>query len=167
MDGINYYVLFLAALIPLAVGAFYYSPLLFQNSWMSASGMTEEKIKTGNMAVIFGLSYIFSLFIAAFIAQFAIHQATLPGLFSGSEAFDVSAAEAEAFVEDFLTKYGHVHRTFTHGMVHGGFATVIIAFPIIAINSLFERRGWKYIWIHTGYWFISLMLMGGVVCAFL
>jgi len=66
-----------------------------------------------------------------------------------------------------MTKYGEVHRTFTHGMVHGGMGTIFIAFPIIAINGLFERRSWKYILIHTGYWLISLVLMGGVICAFL
>ncbi|MEM1124806.1 MAG: DUF1761 domain-containing protein, partial [Bacteroidota bacterium] len=33
------------------------------------------------------------------------------------------------------------------------------------MNALFERRGWKYIWIHTGYWFITLALIGGLLCA--
>jgi len=163
----NYYVPFLAALIPLAVGSVYYSPMLFANPWMKAAGVTEEKLKTGNMILIFGLSYLFSLFIAGFLIQFTIHQAVLPGLFNGAEKYGISVAEGEAFISSFMEKYGHVHRSFSHGVVHGIIATLMFAFPIIAINSLFERRGWKYILIHAGYWLITLTLMGGVICAFL
>jgi hypothetical protein len=36
---------------------------------------------------------------------------------------------------------------------------------MIAINGLFERKSWQYIFIHSGYWIISLMIMGAVVCA--
>lgn len=162
----NFYIPFLAALIPLAIGAVYYSPMLFQNAWMSTSGVTEDKMKSGNMILIFGLTYLFSLFICGFLIQFVIHQAGLPGLFNGAEKYGVTAAEGEAFVNSFMEKYGHVHRSFPHGVVHGIIATIMFAFPIIAINSLFERKSWKYIFIHTGYWLICLALMGGVICAF-
>jgi hypothetical protein len=35
-----------------------------------------------------------------------------------------------------------------------------------ATNALFERKGWKYIWINTGYWVITVSIMGGILCAF-
>ena len=167
MEEINLYIPFLAALIPLAVGAIYYSSPVLGNTWMKVSGTTEEKIKTGNMALIFGLTYLFSLIIAGFLIQFTIHQAVLPGLFVDAEKYGVTAAEGEAFLSSFMEKYSHVHRSFPHGMVHGIIATIMFALPLISINALFERRGWKYILIHTGYWLISLMLMGGVICKFL
>lgn len=163
----NFIVIFLAALIPLAVGAFYYSPALFQNAWMKASGMTEEKMKGGNMLLIFGLTYLFSLFLAGALITFTIHQADVPSIFVGAEKYGITAAEAEAFLKEFMEKYGHLHRNFTHGLVHGIIATIFFIFPIIAINSLFERRSWKYILMHTGYWLISASLMGGVLCQFL
>ncbi len=163
----NYYVPFLAALIPMVIGAIYYSPALFGNTWMKASGMTEEKIKTGNMALIFGLAYFFSLMIAGILITFTIHQGNVEALFVGAEKFNISAAEAEAFVTNFNEKYGHLHRTFSHGCVHGGIVAMFLAFPLISIISLFERRSWKYVLVHTGYWFISLVLMGGVISAFL
>lgn len=166
MEGPHFYIPFLAALIPLAVGALYYSPMLFQNAWMSASGMTEEKIKTGNMALIFGLTYLFSLFLTGFLISFSIHQASIPGLFVDSEKFGIAAADASAFIENFQANYGHLHRTFSHGVVHGIVASIFVALPLIGINALYERRGWKYILIHTGYWSISLILMSGVICAF-
>lgn len=34
------------------------------------------------------------------------------------------------------------------------------------INALFERRGFKYIAIHTGYWLITLAIIGGLMCQF-
>jgi hypothetical protein len=43
---------------------------------------------------------------------------------------------------------------------------LFFAFPIVGINGLFERKSWKYIFIHAGYWMLTLMLMGGIVCAF-
>lgn len=166
MEEVNIYIPFIAALIPLIVGAVYYNPNVFGTIWMRVSGTTEEKIKSGNMALIFGLSYLFSLVIAGFLIQFTIHQAALPGLFVESQNFGISAEQAEAFLNEFNTSYGHLHRTFSHGAVHGLIACLMFAFPLIAINSLFERRGWKYIWVHTGYWLISLILMGGVICAY-
>lgn len=163
----NVIVLFLAALIPLAVGAFYYSPLLFQNAWMKASGTTEEKVKSGNMILIFALTYLLSLFLAGALMSFTIHQASIPGLFVGAEKFNIPAAEAEAFIKNFQENYGKLHRTFTHGMVHGIIATIAFILPIIGINALFERRGFRYVLIHFGYWLISATLMGGVICQFL
>ena len=167
MEDLNYYILFLAALIPLAVGAVYYAPPVLGNTWMKVSGTTEAQIQSSNMILIFGLSYLFGLFISAFMMGYAIHQFNVPSLFVNAEKFGVSAAEGQTFIENFLEKYGHLHRTFSHGAVHGGFATILFALPLIAINALFERRGWKYVAVHFGYWFITLILMGGVICAYI
>jgi len=65
----------------------------------------------------------------------------------------------------FMEKYGDRHRTFGHGAAHGIFFSIFIALPLIAVNALFERRGWKYIMIHWGYWMISSILIGGLLCA--
>lgn len=64
-------------------------------------------------------------------------------------------------------EYVGLHRSFGHGAVHGTIAAVLAALPIISINSLFERRGWKYILVHFGYWLITMILMSGAVCQFL
>ena len=58
----NVWVLFVAALIPLITGAVWYNPKVFGNAWLKTSGLTEEEAQSGNMAVIFGLSYVFGLF---------------------------------------------------------------------------------------------------------
>jgi lysylphosphatidylglycerol synthetase-like protein (DUF2156 family) len=57
-------------------------------------------------------------------------------------------------------------RTFKHGAFHGIIATIGLVLPIIGINALFERRGFKYIALHVGYWLVCLILMGGFICQF-
>jgi hypothetical protein len=38
--------------------------------------------------------------------------------------------------------------------------------PTLGILSLFERKSFKYVAIHVGYYLITLGLMGGLVCAY-
>ena len=62
---------------------------------------------------------------------------------------------------------GTAFRTFGHGALHGFFTGLFIVLPILGTNALFEQKGWKYVWINTGYWAITLMLMGGLICAWI
>ena len=62
--------------------------------------------------------------------------------------------------------YGNDFRTFKHGALHGTLTGVGIALPVVAINAMFEKRGFKYIAIHAGYWILTLLLMGGIICQF-
>ena len=63
---INFLILFGSAFIPLVIGSLWYSKALFGNTWMKASGMTEEKVNSGNMALILGLALMCGV-----ICQFA------------------------------------------------------------------------------------------------
>ncbi|MBP9069986.1 MAG: DUF1761 domain-containing protein, partial [Bacteroidia bacterium] len=49
-------------------------------------------------------------------------------------------------------------------MLHGALGGVLIALPILGTNAMFERKGFKYIAINCGYWIITMMVMGGIVC---
>lgn len=70
MDGINWLAVVAAALSTFLIGGLWYSPLLFGKAWMKANGFTEEGLKTGNPAVMFGVSGLFSLIMAANLAAF-------------------------------------------------------------------------------------------------
>ena len=50
---LNFLAILVAAIVPLFIGFIWYGPMLFQNAWMREAGMTEEKMKSSNMAVIF------------------------------------------------------------------------------------------------------------------
>jgi hypothetical protein len=158
---INFLAILVAALVPLVMGFIWYNPKTFGNAWMRESGLTEESLKGGNMAVIFGLTFVFS-FLIAFALQFlTIHQTGALGMVGG----DVSKAlpSYTAFMED----YGMAFRTFKHGALHGFLGGVLFLFPVMAINALFERKSWKYILINSAYWLISVTIMGGIVCGWI
>lgn len=162
----NFPIFFAAALIPMVIGAIWYNPKVLGSPWMKASGVTEEQVRTGNMVLIFGLAYLFSFFLAFGLQFLVIHQAGFMGLFVADPAFAVEGSEMSTYVNNFMEKYGNRHRSFGHGALHGGMASIMFALPLVGILGLFERRGWRYVLLHFGYWFITLILMGGVICQF-
>lgn len=150
-----------AALSTFVVGMIWYNPKVFGNAWMHSAGLTEEKLRSSgrNMGLVFFLCFVFAFF-AAFILQFlVIHQWGASGMIGG----DPSTAKPS--YEAFMADYGTAFRTFKHGAFHGTFAGVFLAFPMVAIQALFEMKPWKYIFINSGYWIVCFALMGGILCA--
>lgn len=160
MLKMNIPIVLLAGLIPILIGMFWYSKALFGNAWMRINRFREEDMKGANMAVIFGCALIFSMMLSFFLTNMVTHQFVLYQILGGQP----SNPTDQAWLESSLQAYGHRHRTFGHGALHGGLIALFFALPIIGILALFERRGWKYIAIHFGYWFVTFILMGGVLC---
>jgi hypothetical protein len=164
----NLIVILLTALVPMLTGFIWYHKSVFGTAWSKAAGMTEEKMKGGNMPLIFGLSYLLSFFLAFALYFVVIHQAHLASIVMnepGIRNFDPTS-EAGKMVSDFMTRYGTNFRTFKHGALHGTIAGITIALPIIGTNALFERKSFKYVAINAGYWILTIALMGGCICAF-
>lgn len=159
----NFYMYFVAALIPMIVGFIYYHPKVAGNAWMKSNGFTMESLEGGNMAVIMGTAYLLSFFLAFGMTGSVIHQSGVASLMM-PEVMESGSAIQQEFNE-LMVKYGGRYRTFSHGLLHGFFNALFFALPLIGINAAFERRGWKYVLIHFGYWAITLMLMGGLLCA--
>ena len=155
---LNLGIIALAAIIPLIVGSVWYNPKVLGNVWMKASGLSEDYLKKGNMMVIFGLTYVLCIMLGIVVTNMVIHQNGVASIFA--EISD------KADFNDFISKYGGLYRTFKHGVFHGVLVSLFFVLPVVGIISLFERRGFKYIAIHVGYWMISLALMGGVICQF-
>lgn len=159
---LNLPVLLGAALIPTIVGFLYYNPKFgFGKVWMSASGVTEEMAKTGNMVVIFGVSIFLSVLLSVSVNFNVIHQTGIDSLFNG-----MTDAASVAYLASFHETYGHIHRSFGHGALHGTIMGLFLVLPILGTNALFERKGFKYIAVNVGYWIVTLALMGGVICQF-
>lgn len=66
MPEFNIWAVITAAVSSFVLGGLWYSPLLFGKAWQRATGLTDEQIQGGNMALIFGLSLLLCL-IAAFV----------------------------------------------------------------------------------------------------
>lgn len=159
---INFVALFLAAIVTLVTGFIWYNPKVFGTIWMKENNLTQEELKKGNMLKIFGLTYIFSLMITMTLMSLTIHQSGAIGMVGGPPLIDSAKPSFAAFMAD----YGMAYRTFKHGALHGFMSGLFFAFPLIGINGLFERKSWKYIFIHSGYWILTLTLMGGIICGF-
>ncbi|MFN0202821.1 MAG: DUF1761 domain-containing protein [Bacteroidia bacterium] len=156
----------IAALIPLLVGFIYYNPSVMGNAWMKEAGLKEEQLKNSNMAVIFGLVFVFSFMLAMTMISLTIHQVSIGSIFQGNPDFGTEGTELNTWYKGFMAKYGMNFRTFKHGALHGVFSSIFLVLPLVSIISLFERRSWKYVFIHVGYWAITMALMGGFVCQF-
>lgn len=132
---INIWAVLVATLSTFLVGWIWYGPL-FGKAWMSASGVTEEQAKQGNMVKIFGLAFIFELIMAFNLAMF---------LTGSPEAAAQVDAGTGAFY-GFLTGFGWI-------------------FFALAVNSLYEQKSWKYILINGGYWSVAFTVMGLIIGA--
>lgn len=133
---LNFWAILVATLSTFVIGGLWYSPMLFGNAWMNAAGVSEQEIQEGNKAKIFGLAFIFELIMAFNLAMF---------LTGSPEAAEQMNAGAGAFY-GFLTGFGWIFFT-------------------LAVNSLYEYRPWKYIFINGGYWTIAFTLMGLILGA--
>lgn len=160
----NLLILAAAALVPIVMGFIWYNPKTFGTAWMNASGLTEEKMKGANMPLIFGLTYVLSFFIAAMLFSVVVHQSAYHSLLAGEAGYGEPGSDVTMMIDQFMKTYGGHFRTFKHGALHGGILGTLVITPIIAINAMFERKGFKYIAINGGYWIVSLILMGGIIC---
>lgn len=154
----NFLAILVAALVPLITGFIWYNPKLVGNAWMKEAGLTEEKMKNANMGKVFVITLILSVLMAFFMQFVTIHQYGASGMIGGNEAY----AKPSYFA--FMRDYGTAYRSFGHGALHGFITVLFLVFPLFAINAMFERKSWKYIFINVGYWVITITIMGGIVC---
>lgn len=163
----NFLVIALAAIVPMITGFIWYNPKVMGTAWMREAGLTEDQLKGGNMGMIFGLSYVFSFLLAIGISSIVVHQYHLQSILMNEPGFTEQGSDINLYFMDFMSKYGENFRTFKHGVLHGFIASVMVVLPILATNAMFERKSFKYIWINTGYWAITISLMGGILCQWL
>ncbi len=70
ISKINYLAVLVAALSSFLIGYLWYAPFSFAKIWMKEAGLSVEKLKQGNVAMTFGLSFILSLIICFNLAAF-------------------------------------------------------------------------------------------------
>ncbi len=163
---INFLALIVSAVITLPIGFAWYHPKVFGTAWMKSIGATEESMKKGpNMGLIFILSVVFAFLVSFSMNSIVIHQNAIYSVLGDHKEVWMPGAKLELSLNGQLQDYEHSFRTFKHGALHGFLAGLFFVTPIIGTNALFERKGFKYIAINGGYWIVSLMIMGGIICA--
>lgn len=124
---LNHLAVFAAALSTFLTGGLWYSPILFGKAWQKENKLSDEDLKNGNMALIFGLSFLFSVLMAYNLA-----------FFLADPAVDVVFGA----VYGLLTGFGWVtmgiliislfeRRSFKYMLINGGYMTV--AFTVMGV----------------------------------
>ncbi len=85
--SINWIAVAIAVIAPFMLGALWYGPL-FGKAWMEEMGFTEESIKAGNPAKIYGFALLLNVVMVVNLAMFLGPEANLmfgmmAGLFTG------------------------------------------------------------------------------------
>ena len=70
MPEVNYLAVLAAAVATFARGGLWFSPALFGKVWQREAGVTEDKMKSANMPLIFGLTFVLALIAAWVFALF-------------------------------------------------------------------------------------------------
>ena len=157
---INFLSLLLAALSTLVIGFVWYHPKVFGTIWMKESGMTEEKMKGANMALIFGLSLLYAFLISFILQVLVIHQFGALGMIGGPDLIP----NAKPSYAEFMADYGNAFRTYQHGALHGFITGLFLALPVIGTNAVYERRSFKYTMVTAGFWTVCFTIMGAIIC---
>ena len=93
MFDVNWLGVVLAALAGFVVGGIWYGPIMGKK-WMGAVGLTEEQIREGNMGLIYGGAFAFSLLASWVLAHtflsYAVYGADLSVLAKVLTAFGVA-----------------------------------------------------------------------------
>src|SRR5688572_27171927 len=70
MPEVNYLAVLTAAIASFILGGIWYSPVLFAKTWQREAGLSEEQLKSANMALIFGLAFVCSVIASLVFALF-------------------------------------------------------------------------------------------------
>jgi hypothetical protein len=156
---INFLAVLFAGLSIFLTGGIYYHPKVMGTAWMKASYLSVDDLNKGGMTKLFISCFLLSLLIGLILNPIVIHQFGPLGMIGGPQFIESAKPSYAAFMQD----YGDAYRTFKHGALHGFMTALFLVFPILGINALLERKSWKYIGIHSGYWLIALTIAGGII----
>ncbi len=163
MEQANWFILPIAALLPLLLGFIWYHPNVFGTKLAQLNGETSiQKPSLGKIALI----YLFSFLLAYILTLMSVHQTAIFQLFFMDPELANTNSQYNAFINDFMKTYGDRHRSFGHGMVHGAEAGLLFGLAFIGITSLMQNKSLKFVWIHLVFWVLCCSLMAGVVCQF-
>ena len=119
MPEVNFIAIAVAGVASFLLGGLWYSPVLFGKAWQREAGVTDAQLKSGNMALIFGVALILCLLAAWMFATFLGPRPSLMlGFGAGFSAglFWVAAS--------FGINYLFERRSFKLFCINGGYHTV-------------------------------------------
>ena len=126
MPEVNYLAVIAAAVATFLLGGLWYSPVLLGKVWQREAGVSDEQMKSANMAMIFGLTFVLSL-VAAWV--FALFLGPRPPMALGLGAgFSAGLCWVAA---SFGINYLFERRSLKLWLINGGYHT--LQFTIIGL----------------------------------
>ena len=119
MPAVNWLAVVAAALSMFALGAVWYSPLLFVKPWAKAAGLEVDYDKRGNFAMILGISFDLTLVMAANLAFFVAGVTELVAVIGYAVAAGLGWAALSLWVISLFER-----RPFAYVLINGGYLTV-------------------------------------------
>jgi hypothetical protein len=120
---INIWAVLVAALANFVIGGVWYSPALFQRAWMNANGFEDADLQKGSPSMIFGVSFLFCLIMAANLAAFlAGPETTLGFAIAAGVAAGLGWAALGLGVVALFER-----RPWSYILINGGYLTVSFA----------------------------------------
>lgn len=131
MSSINWIAVIVAAILNFVLGGLWYSPMLFGKQWQRENKLSDEDIKRGNMAKIFGFSLLWSLVMSANLGMFLA---------------DPKTELAWGIIAGFLTGFGWVamaiftiglfeRKTTKYMLINAGYMTVSFTIMGLVIGA--------------------------------
>ena len=119
MPEVNLLAVLACGVSSLVLGGIWYSPMLFAGPWQRAAGLSDERAKSGNMALIFGGAFVLSL-VAAYV--FAMFLGNQMGLGAATAAgFSAGLCWVAA---SYGISYLFERRPLTLWLINGGYHTI-------------------------------------------
>jgi len=126
MPEVNYLAVIAAAVATFLLGGLWYSPVLLGKVWQREAGVSDEQMKSANMAMIFGLTFVLSL-VAAWV--FALFLGPRPPMALGLGAgFSAGLCWVAA---SFGINYLFERRSLKLWLINGGYHT--LQFTIVGL----------------------------------
>jgi hypothetical protein len=120
---INHLAVFVCALMSLAIGALWYSPLLFFKAWQKETGLSDEQVARANPLKTYSLT-LFLAWVISYNLAFFLGEAKTDwkwGLIAGLLAGVGWATTMFVIISLFE------QRSFKHMLINGGYITVYFA----------------------------------------
>lgn len=136
---INWLAYGIAVVAQMVLGFIWFHPAVMGKMWAKACGVTVEEMKPSNPGLTYGLTIIYTLVFTFWL----MINVTGPGQ-------DVAPD-------------GHSFHTFQHGVAHALLLTIMVITPVIGTPALFEKKGFSYMVVQVGYWFIRMAAAQGIL----
>ena len=141
MDAVNYSAVLVAAIAAFVIGGLWYGPV-FGKQWMALMGMTKERMEADKSKGV-AKSYIL-MFVGSVVMAFVL-----------------------SLVVMAMTPYLAVAGTLgaAAGAKIGLWVWLGFVAPVTMGSVLWEMRPWKLWFLNTGYYAVTLAVMGAIIAA--